>query len=1431
MTVPLDRIDLSPPIGYGKGLPLTMPFKVSGSYGVTGALADRVDAATDLWQRGENINIGTTFSAMWTIGTPILDSIKGFLFQSQFIAGQAPSPFSTDSDNKFMAYSMSTGVTYSSAGRSRGIAPRASTSQSTSFFSNGIFGDGAGPIGNHAHQVGPIEQISNAMTQDQSEATTNWGGYGRVYDRQSTAALPVLHDTAIGCSLSMFKDSESSCVGHQSQVALASGGNGRQWGDAHDTIFNATLSSSALAVWMKSEFSTKYLESGFADRISKERLFKDPSHWAINLYSQAHHPFSREPMKSTPMPFLTDNLSSPPQLNDVDILATPDGLNFDYTFFKRDLANWQQPIETIQAFAIKEPIGGSEVIRELGPAYLGNHAVFDMAGLIGFEGTIVASAFYTISNDRERDSSQTSVPYIYPTTGDIGMHFAGLNIQVTTGTPVRRAGITWLPSGMKGTRFGSDGELATPMMDCMRTTGSMKTHDGTIEASASDTNMTTFFTGRTGLASMTPIGSTDEVTHSIGLQSRQIAQGVVPNRYILGDTQALSDAFSDSQTTVGSTGMVGTERIGARWLADYVPTKIKIIPSLVGYEEVNVSAGDSKSASYDSTDGSPATPSIIKFKKPIVDYHILVSVCERPSGNIRSDSASGVNPFPRNIPSFDELAQNMDLSQSEYVIMHSIFRINPTTLEQVFHGSETVGDFGGGRNSATYSHANGHDQVMPRKVVNESDASQQGWGLHQLTPFRPIRSADWHSIPKMLGMIEPAGMFQRGGISPLFDADAYGNELLVAANLSDCTALGGGTPTTDSKTGKDWFGPIWRFGQKWAGAPQVSPGQELMIFRYSPANDPWYRKANTNILDNPLYERINALSATSYLSGTFNTDLHNDRDSAHSGGLLLTSDSMAKTQGTDGQSWSLHDWVYPRVELMKYLGVENKASPSTYPIISCSALRIMDDGRMMMAAVQRDSITATTQYPDSVIGYPPNPDNAYPRCPAGYYFDGTSCVPMMATTAVSGLGGHYNPDSEADSADPTPSPQIPPSSSSPSLDSSTIFGDYPTYTKLIASSGARSLIMLWTDSPAKNGRVVQGRCDFSGKWSSDHAGGWTWSQTFNQPDTWWSGARTAYWFAESGQRAIPCVYGAYPEVRLSNVSLPRSMPAITPTGSIIEGYPMTQMIGRMAMQVSGHLYGAHASAGVDWATDSSFVWGQQYQGFDPLWSEHQNWLKRTWYIPTVYGATDFAAGCKPFGNYGWSAWGLPADLIDPLWSNSNTYFPYEGANAAEQILSGFSSSMGLHSGVSFVPNQSNFLNPLLDQQQYLLLTYDFGLFNHFPQGSGLNKGSIESIVINGTLTPVTSFSVQTPADILSWIQTSLDSPFATNPALYGTARLEGHRVVIPVVLMNGVNIGQHLSILLDMSESALTDEEYFLVEPFFLQAPNLVDPLTFTPTP
>jgi len=1424
--VPLDRIDLSPPIGYGKGLPLTLPFHLSGSWSTSGGTNDYIDADGDLWVRGENVNMAKAYGATWITGSPVYDSVRGWIWSSQVIAGQAPAPGSADSDNSWFGYSIGTGVTYSQPGRTRGarttaVIDRTNVTADPILFSNASIGDSKGSPGNHTHQIGPIEQISSAMLVDNDAVVTGRGGYGRMYDRHTNNLIPPTHDVVIGTKLSVHAKSEAACVTFHTQVALPSGGNGRQWGDSHDTIYNVTLGASAFGIHTHEDHNGATFSTGLhSTRFNTTRNFVEPVHWVINTNTQGHYPYARVPISQTVQGGGTgDNPSSPPGLADVEIVASSGaGSSNNLEYYKSDLANWLQPTETSQAFVIQEPIASTTTLRELGPAYLGNHAVMDATGLIGFEGVFTASAFFSISEDETQDSSQGSGPWTYAN----GMHFAGLNIQVTSATPVRRASEIWLPGGMRGTRYGSDGALVRPMSDSMRTTGTMRGYDNAIPSPGLDTNQSTFFTGRTGLDRATALGDTatktiDSVIHS---------KGVVPNQYIVGDTDALSDAFTGSgtNTTIGSTTMVGTEKVGARWMQDYIPTRVRVIPSVVGYETVNVAPGSSKTTAYEDDD-VPNTVSTIAFKKPIVDYHVLVSLCKK-TGSI--EGATSTSLSTRNDPAFDNLSLNVDLSSSPAVIMHSIFRINPTTLEQVYMGN-TVCDWGGSRNTAEYSKLNGFDQVMPRHTYSDSVPSRQGWGLHQVTPFRPIRSQSFDKIPKFLGTIEPGGMYQRGGISHLWDADVYGGELLVAANLNDSTALGGGTPTTDSRTGKNWFGPIWRFGQTWdTTTPEIPPGEELMIFRYSPQQDPYYPSGTTTITDNPIYTRFNAAGRLQYLQGAFDSDLHNDRVSGAVNGLTWASTVDARREGSDGNSWALHDWVFPRVELMKYLGTEDKANTDNHPTISCGALRVMEDGRMMMAAVHRDKITANTQYPDATIGYPINPDNAFPRCPPGYYYDGTTCQPIIGSLSSSSLGGHLNPDAEIDTDDATPTPEVPPTASAGSLSNSTVFGEWPTFSKLIANSSARSLILLWTDTPADKGKVKQGRCDFSGTWNSNNAGGWTWKQTLNLQDTWWSGARTSYWYPESGQRAIPCVYGAYPEMRLSNVTLPRSVAGISPTDAIIEGYPTIQHIGRQSMVTAGHLYGGHTGSGTSYATASdSQVWGKHFDVLNTQWSVQQNWLKRQHWVPTTYGFTDFVSGCKPWYHKSYSSWSLPLDLIDPAWDTTQTHFAHEGANAEQQILSGFSSSMGLLPGKDYNPGAGEFSGDT-DDHQGMWLSWDFGQFMRYPKGaSATNRGQITHYMGSSGYTSITAVGVDDLDDIKTWINGGTGSPF-TSTDVYGDAVVEGSRIIIPVTLQTDVLIGQNTGIRINMNGAASGTGETLVFEPQWIMPRNLIDLASYT---
>ena len=1423
----INRIDLSPPIGYGKGLPFTLPFHLSGSWETVGNSLEYIDADDTLWDQYPNTKMGKTYSATWSSGVPVYDSVKGYLWTSQIINGQAPAPGSTDAQAAFTSYAMAVGLTYSMPGRTRGYQTlnafsRSGVTDDPILFQNASVGDGGGPPGNHTHQIGPVEQTSTAMLIRNSGHNQGNGGYGRMFDRATNNLTPVIHDTAVGTKLSIFSNSESACVAYHSQVCLPSGGNGRQWGDSHDTIYNVTLGASAFGVHTHPTYSDEDAIKGLtSSRWSIDANFKDPVHWCINLYTHGNYPFNRLPRTGTYAGGGTtsDNPSSPPGIGNFDIEQTVlgDGTT-EYQYHKHDMANWTQPTETVQTILVHEKIGTVSTVRELGPAHLGNHAVMDATGLVGFEGSFIVSAFFGVSQDTERDGVTSPAAHSYSQ----GMHFSGLNIQVVSGTPSRRAGGKWLPTGMRGTRYGSDGTMVAPLSDAMITTGSMKNPDGTL--ADQDTNRTSFHTGRMGMDTATELGNSfGSRTHIVksGESTTTVGTGSICQQYIVGDTEALAAAFSNANTPIGTTAMIGTEKVGTRWMMDYVPTKVRVIPSVVGFEEKVVTPGSAKETAYSPQTGEPIVTGNITFKQPIVDYHVLVSLTEK-TGNITAAATEAITT--RNAPDFTDLTFDGDYSDSKCVIMHAIFRVNPTTLEQVYTGNANL-DFGSPRTGFAYSKTNGFDQVMPRHDYTYGD--RQGWGLHQVTPFRPIRSQQWDEIPTF-SMIESGGMYQRGGISHLWDADVYGNELLVSSTLADASALGGGTPTTDSRTGKNWFGPVWKYGQAWDTAtPQLPIGDELMVFRYTTAQDPYHPgPVQTTRTSNPIYDRFNAAGLASYIYGGFDSTLHNDGHTSAVNGLNWTTPATARREGSDGNTWCLHDWVFPRVELMRYLGAELKR-PGAHPRLGCSALRIMEDGRMMMAAIHQDIITASDQYPDSSIGYPTNPDNSYPRCPPGFYYDGTACVPMTGASADPDGGLRYDPDSESTTSKVAPTPSTPPSAATPNNPGSTAFGEFPTYTKLIANSGARSLVLLWTDTKAKNGKVQSGRCDFSGSWISDHAGGWTWNQTFNLPDTWWSGARISYWYPESGQRAIPCVYGLYPEVRLSNVTLPRSMPARL-MDTVIEGYPLQQHVGRTSTHTIGHLYG-HSGSGYA-TTEPTLVFGQSTTQLPTEWTKHQTWLKRQHFVPTIYGFTDFISGAKPYFAKGWGSWALPAGLIDPA-VDPGGLFPNEGGSAQENIQSTFNQFMGILPGVDWTPGSGGFVSSTLDDLQATYMAWDFGQFERYPKKSTItNKGSITGVITSTGLVSITAVPVDTLADIETWIRTGTDSPF-TDQTTYGIPVVEASRVLLPVTINSSSDkLGTHTGIRIDI-DSAGGGDEGIIIEPCWIQPRNLIDPATFNGVP
>ena len=264
----------------------------------------------------------------------------------------------------------------------------------------------------------------------------------------------------------------------------------------------------------------------------------------------------------------------------------------------------------------------------------------------------------------------------------------------------------------------------------------------------------------------------------------------------------------------------------------------------------------------------------------------------------------------------------MDLEDEGCEIYHAVFRIDPT-LERVYFDSTAT--------STIAAHgALAADSEMPNSVMPRHSSENGGWNLHQLTPFRPIANASWSQIPLLCAAIEAGGFYQRGGISHVWDADSYGEELFVGADIIDANHFNADT---------------WGTGQVWAdgvGDLAYPRGSELMIFKYNPTLDPYYTRSATTVTNNPLYR-----AASSHIT----TKKFQDAEI-----LTITEALLPEYKQYDG--WSIHDWVFPQIELMRFLGREDKANarhprhslntggdPIYHPTLHCSSLRFMQDGK------------------------------------------------------------------------------------------------------------------------------------------------------------------------------------------------------------------------------------------------------------------------------------------------------------------------------------------------------------------------------------------------------------------------------------------------------------------------------------------------------
>ena len=966
-------------------------------------------------------------------------------------------------------------------------------------------------------------------------------------------------------------------ITHYASADLPSNGFGVEWGDAHDATFLTTLQSSAVATGS----TIPYLDL----KVDSHTM---SAHWSMNLGVRQR--------------VLASGCA----------ISAPNGIPITAASGE-DAASRSLllPDETIQQIFVSDSFSDgtapttSQTPSTLGRVDLGNHTVADSCGLIGYEGVITASAFFNISNDT--DPSQTQGPI---TVSGTAMTYAGLNIQVHSGSTLRRNGYATAES-TEPVFLYSDGTPADVMTDGLKTAGARS--GGTFNANI-DANLTAFQTRcRTHISTAaidSPAGDPDQGTKPCASSPTLNRNRMEVADRLIGSTSESGSAWNPANFSTG-------------WLKDGIPTKVQIIPSLLGHK-------------VETVEGLP-------FKRPIVDYHILVSVVNKADvPDRKADTTVGTTnigtPTNRNDPNSNRLHLDADYSDLPCTIYHGIVRIEPDTLTRITTDPTLAAAAGLDATDPTCNNS-----IIPKHTnMDVNGRAAMGWGLHQITPFRPIANRSWPRVPKMCAAIEGGGFYQRGGISHLFDADAYGGELFVAADIIDATDLAVQSTGSD---GQPEFG-VWGRGQitsDGSATPGMPTGSELMIFRYNPRTDPFHPgKKRTSRSDNPLRSAFGATVIEA--DNAFSSAIEN---------LVLTDTDLLV-----GGNWEIHDWVFPQIELMRYLGREEKFSrmhpkhslstgdPVYHPTLHASSLRIMEDGRMMLAAVHVDYIKTESDYPSSEIRYPLNPDLDIGGCPPGYYLSGNQCVPIGSEQADLPVGTTPDPQSGDQIPGDAPSPVNGSGTSTPSSEN---FSEYPTWSKIKANTRARSLILMFTNAKANpQGLVARGSADFSITWEKvaiDEAGGTELlaTQTWTTPDTWWSGSRISYWFDESGQRAIPITYGSYPDCRMSHAHLPRCLPRLT-----AEGYPLLQPI-----------------ASVDQAEYQS----RRTVPFDPWWIERQSHLVLTRFVPTTIGFADFGAGANPHQELGWSGWSFPKGLYDPASYGDNSIF-FSDAPEAEQQPAG-----------------------------------------------------------------------------------------------------------------------------------------------------------------
>jgi hypothetical protein len=1003
---------------------------------------------------------------------------------------------------------------------------------------------------------------------------------------------------------------------HWASADLPSNGFGREWGDSHNSSYLTTLVSSPLI--SGTTVSAVSMPEEAAAIAGDTDLFTRSTHWCLNLGVRqkvlASGVSLSAPDGIPTTTVLTANMAaSQDAIGESragnDIYAAGQDIGED----KRS-SNLLVPDETIQRIMVSDKASmpaypsSTQGLATVGPVDLGNHVVADSAGLIGYEGVFTASAFFSIT----KDSDPSSVAGTQTITD--GCTYAGLNIQVHSGPALRRNGHTAAEdtTGVHKPvfRYASTATFVDEMTDGLKTAGKRTPNasEGRLY-DETDANMTQFCT-RLRRPCATRLGDglpSLEPDPQALLGEDAVRSFSILNSDVKSNTSSVADRIIGSTVQSGQTANKASFTTG--FLKDQIPTKVKVVPSVIGYDTVQVGSST--------------------FRKPIVDYHVLVSAintADIPDRKTNTDPANTRigTPTSRNNPMPNHLHIDADYSDIPCTIYHAIFRLNPT-LDEIVRDQSNALD-----SNLDGSAAECLNSVIP--VHNDmTTRAAMGWGLHQIAPFRPIQNESWPKVPKMCAAVEGGGFYQRGGISHLWDADAYNGELFVGADIVDATDIAVQTTGSD---GQPEFGVFGR-GQITTDGnadPTMPEGTELMIFRYDPRTDPYHPgPKQTTRTDNPLRSAIGA--GIIEADNAFNT---------------ATMESITITDNTYLQSgnWEIHDWVIPQIELMRYLGREEKesrihpkssqastpANPIYHPTIHCSSLRVMEDGRMMMAAAHIDYIKTENDYPSAEIRYPLNPDLDVGGCPPGYYQSGGSCIPIGSEMGDLPVGSTTDPQSgETIPGESSPTPVNGSGTSTPNTDT---FSLWPSWSKMKANTQARSLLMMFTNAKANpQGLVARGRADFGIRWERvaiDSAGSTELvaKQTWTHEDTWWSGARIAYWYPESGQRAIPLTYGSYPDCRMSHAHLPKSLHR-----PMKWGYPLRQ-------------------PATTWADDPFII----DRPTDTWYADRRTHLTTLRYVATTYGLADFAAGANPHQELGWSGWSFPASLYDPVSYGDNRAF-------------------------------------------------------------------------------------------------------------------------------------------------------------------------------